>query len=296
VTEVNAIFNQITLECSEFLSLGVYIDFNLAKKSDTSTEVTIEIRRKIGSFDNAVELQNANHHFMDLVNYLSSVIVMSDEEFNKKYSAVLEAIANKSNEEAKPWFAKKNLATLYIILGIATLPFLIGFIILPIGLYARKKNKEYLNSNWGVLLLIISLGLGYTASAQWTYETVNNGFDTPYKIAYTADNNGSWLKLENVDGAISFYIAGGYTCEDYVTVDVSFLVGGVYKKYTFSAVTSGDGDVVFFMDNLLTADCLADFKACNILKLRINDVTCGIDTFEFKMFGSTAALNYVINK
>ena len=64
VTEINATFNQVTLECSEFLSLGVYIDINLAKKSDTSTEVTIEIRRKIGSFDNAVELQNANYHFM----------------------------------------------------------------------------------------------------------------------------------------------------------------------------------------------------------------------------------------
>lgn len=148
VTDINPIFNQITLECSEFLSLGVYIDFNLAKKTETSTEVTIEIRRKIGSFDNAVELQNANHHFTDLVNYLSEVIVMSEEEFNRKYSAVLANMLNKSNEDAKPWFAKKNIATLYIILGIVTIPFLIGFIILPIGIYARKKNREYMNSNW----------------------------------------------------------------------------------------------------------------------------------------------------
>ena len=74
------------------------------------------------------------------------------------------------------------------------------------------------------LLITIGLALSYTASGQWTYETVNNGLDAPYRIAYTAENNGSWLKLENVDGAISFYIAGGYTCEDYITVDVSFLV------------------------------------------------------------------------
>ena len=148
VTEINATFNQVTLECSEFLSLGVYIDINLAKKSDTSTEVTIEIRRKIGSFDNAVELQNANYHFKDLVNHLSTVIVLSDEEFNRKYSAVLAKIANKSDEDSKPWFAKKNLATLYIILGFLTLPILIGFILLPVGIYARKKNKEYMNSNW----------------------------------------------------------------------------------------------------------------------------------------------------
>ena len=81
------------------------------------------------------------------------------------------------------------------------------------------------------LLLLIGLALSYTASAQWTYETVNNGFDEPYRIAYTAENEGSWLKLENVKGEISFYIAGGYTCEDYVIVDISFLVNGVYKKY-----------------------------------------------------------------
>jgi hypothetical protein len=62
------------------------------------------------------------------------------------------------------------------------------------------------------------------------------------------------------------------------------------------SITSADGADVFIIDNLLIADCLADFKACNILKLRINDVTCGIDSFEFKMSGSTAALNYVINK
>ena len=148
VSEINAIFNQVTLECVEFLSLGVFIDFNLVKKSDTSTEVTIEIRRKIGSFNTDVEIQNANYHFTDLVNHLSSVIVLSDYDFNTKYSDVLANIANKSNEEAKPWFAKKNLATLYIILGIVTIPFLIGFIIFPIGIYARKKNKEYMNSNW----------------------------------------------------------------------------------------------------------------------------------------------------
>ena len=292
VSEINAIFNQVTLDCVEFLSLGVYIDFNLVKKSDTSTEITIEIRRKIGSFDSDVEIQNANYHFTDLVNYLSSVIVLSDDEFNKKYSAVLTNIANKSDEDAKPWFAKKNLATLYIILGFLTLPILIGFILLPVGIYARKKNREYLDS-WKTVLLILGLSLSYTASAQWTYENVNNGFDDPYKIAYTKENNGSWLKLENVGGDISFYIAGGYTCEDNVTVDISFMVNGVYKKYTYAATTSEDKTDVFIIDNILIEDCLSDFKACTALKLRVNDTTCGSDSFDFKMSGSTAALNFV---
>jgi hypothetical protein len=35
-----------------------------------------------------------------------------------------------------------------MVLGFLTLPLLIGFILLPLGIYARKKNKEYMNSNW----------------------------------------------------------------------------------------------------------------------------------------------------
>lgn len=147
LTEVNPIFNQVILECLEFLSLGVFIDFNLVKKSDTSTEITMEIRRKIGSFDTDVEVQNANYHFKDLIEHLSQVIVLSDADFNKKYSAIIENINKAKEEDDKPWFAKKNVATAYIILGVVTLPFLIGFLILPLGIYARNKNKQYLNNN-----------------------------------------------------------------------------------------------------------------------------------------------------
>jgi hypothetical protein len=147
LTEVNPIFNQVILECLEFLSLGVFIDFNLVKKSDTSTEITMEIRRKIGSFDTDVEVQNANYHFKDLIDHLSQVIVLSDSDFNKKYSAIIENISKAKEEDDKPWYAKKYVATLYIILGIVTIPLLIGFLILPIGIYARMKNKQYLNNN-----------------------------------------------------------------------------------------------------------------------------------------------------
>ena len=146
LTEINAIFNQVTLDCVEFLSLGVFIDFNLVKKSDTSTEITMEIRRKIGSFDTDVEVQNANYHFTDLIKYLSEIIVLSDADFNKKYSNAIEKISKAKEEDDKPWYAKKYVATIYIILGIVTIPLLIGFLILPIGIYARMKNKQYLNS------------------------------------------------------------------------------------------------------------------------------------------------------
>lgn len=147
VSEINETFNQVILECLEFLSLGVFIDFNLVKKSETSTEITIEIRRKIGSFDTDVEVQNANYHFTDLLKYLSEIIVLSDIDFNKKYSSIIENVNKTKEEDNKPWFAKKYVANLYIILGIVTIPFLIGFLILPVGIYAKMQKNKYLAAN-----------------------------------------------------------------------------------------------------------------------------------------------------
>ena len=143
------------------------------------------------------------------------------------------------------------------------------------------------------LLLLIGLALSYTASAQWTYKTIDNGFDPPYRIAYTVENKGSWLKLENTGDGVFFYISGGYTCDDELTVDLSFMVNGAYKKYTFNAATSSDRETVFFIDSLLAETCLDDFKACSSIKLRVNDTTCDSGIYEFKMTGSTAALNFV---
>jgi hypothetical protein len=56
------------------------------------------------------------------------------------------------------------------------------------------------------LLITIGLVLSYTASAQWVSKTINNGFDAPYKIAYTDVAQNQWLKLENYNNEISFYI------------------------------------------------------------------------------------------
>jgi hypothetical protein len=44
-----------------------------------------------------------------------------------------------------------------------------------------------------ITLLLITASPSYS---QWTFKQVKNGFDDPYKIAYTASNNGAVLKLE----------------------------------------------------------------------------------------------------
>ena len=67
----NPMFNQFTLEASEFLSLGVFIDINLSQQGDNRTEINIEVRRKLGAFDNWVEVQNANEHIQKIIDGLS---------------------------------------------------------------------------------------------------------------------------------------------------------------------------------------------------------------------------------
>ena len=67
-------FNQYTLEASEFLSLGVFIDINLNEVSPTKTEINIEVRRKLGAFDTWVEVQNANEHIQNLINAISKAL------------------------------------------------------------------------------------------------------------------------------------------------------------------------------------------------------------------------------
>ena len=146
------------------------------------------------------------------------------------------------------------------------------------------------------LLLILGLALSYTASAQWVSKKIDNGFDTPYKIAYTDVAQNQWLKLENYKNEISFYIGGVYICDGIVSVDMSFLVDGVYQKYNLlECYTSDDSETVFFVDNLTTHEMLSSFKSATSVKIRINDTTCDSETYEFRMSGSTAAYNFVVN-
>ena len=80
------------------------------------------------------------------------------------------------------------------------------------------------------LTLIFTLFLSVNLSAQWVYKTITDGFDDPYKIAYTDNPTGAYLKMENVDGKVAFYIKGGYFCDDQLTYDFVFQLGEeVYK-------------------------------------------------------------------
>jgi hypothetical protein len=143
------------------------------------------------------------------------------------------------------------------------------------------------------LVLLFSVSMAYS---QWTYERVDNGFDEPYRIAYTKVNNDCILKLENVNGEVAFYIQGGYFCDEEPLVEMSFLVGSEYHKFYANGTKGDDSKVVFIMDDITGSNILADFKNCSILKIRITDDICDDEIFNFNMTNSTSAYKYILNQ
>jgi len=145
-------------------------------------------------------------------------------------------------------------------------------------------------------LIITCLFCSFFSHSQWTYETVNNGFDDPFRIAYTKEMNGAVLKLENVEGFVFFYLQGSYTCEDYPMVEVICVTGSSNNKYTFYGSTSEDKTVVFITDDLENSGMLTDFKNATSIKLRINETYCDTEIFSFNMSKSSSAYTFINNK
>lgn len=140
------------------------------------------------------------------------------------------------------------------------------------------------------LILLANISL-----AQWTSRNVDNGFDPAYHICYTKESNNSVLKLENVDGEIALYLQGGYFCSDVTEVDISFMVNGVWKKYTTTATKSSDSKLLFLIDDMTTSDALIDFLNATLVKLRVNEEYCETEYYQFNMSGSTAAYKFIKN-
>jgi hypothetical protein len=135
----------------------------------------------------------------------------------------------------------------------------------------------------------------FYASSQWSYERVDNGFDDPYRIAYTKVNNNAILKLENVGGSIAFYLQGKYFCDPYPMVEMSFLVGSEYKKFYVEGVLNDDSDCIFLLNDINGSNILDAFKSCSIMKLRVNDTDCSTEIYTFNMTKSSSAFTYILN-
>jgi hypothetical protein len=132
-------------------------------------------------------------------------------------------------------------------------------------------------------------------SAQWSYKVQDNGFDPPYKIAYTAENNGAALYLIKLDTSIVLSVSGGYYCEDNPIVDVVFVVNGTDKKFSVEGYKGGSSDVVYISWDLDENPLFLEaFKTSTSVRIRINESYCTTEIYTFKMTSSKAAYDFII--
>ncbi len=119
--KANPVLNQFTFEAFEFLSLGVYIDINCFSLNDQRTEVSIEVKRKIGSFDKSHEVSLANTHLSAITDLISESIsadpnarLVKASQVEKEKRDKEEALKNKIEEERrKSDEEKQNNPALY---------------------------------------------------------------------------------------------------------------------------------------------------------------------------------------
>lgn len=150
--------------------------------------------------------------------------------------------------------------------------------------------------------LIIALLTATNTFAQWTYKTVDNKFDEPFKKAINLDyKTAGMMILEKSDYNFElgfnvpfFAVKGTYFCEEYPYVDFVFFVGGVKYNYSFVGATSTDKEYIFFNDEIWTAEFIRDFKSASKVLVRVNQSYCDNDYYEFNFSGSTAAFNFII--
>jgi len=155
------------------------------------------------------------------------------------------------------------------------------------------------------LFFIIFSSLALNINAQWVIKNIDNGFDDPYKYAYSSEPKNRFIKIEPYDAfepKVLFFLGGEYYCGDGpVLVELSFQVNGQNKKHSSMCklFSIEEDDYVLISENLINEDYLSDFKASSTMKIRINDYDCESDdniqtVYSFSMSGSSSALNFVL--
>lgn len=146
-----------------------------------------------------------------------------------------------------------------------------------------------------LLFIATALFVG-NANAQWQTKKIDNGFDPPYHIASCEDIKGNFIKLENFgEGKIALILYTGYFCTEQPFVELSYKMDTGWSKFSGNAIMrTSDKKKIIISINIDNA-MFSEFRKSSILKIRVDDEHCGKAIYEFKMIGSTNAINYVIN-
>lgn len=133
------------------------------------------------------------------------------------------------------------------------------------------------------------------ANAQWEVKTVDNGFDAPFKVAYSKSASGKeFIKLwKNDDGTVGLLMYEGYMCSERPYVEMTFIVNGEYEKYDgLFAVTAENKKQFYILSDVSSIE--TDFRQASEFKIRVTDGSCGMEIYTFDMTGSSAALDFML--
>lgn len=147
------------------------------------------------------------------------------------------------------------------------------------------------------LLFFAVIFMTNMAYSQWVFQTVDNGIDVPYKIAYNSSSDKkAILKMEQSREGVALYVSGSYFCDESPSIDVALMVNSEPQRYRFYGFKSSDNETVFILLNMLEseqAQFLRDFKASTKFIVRINETHCTSDIFTFNMMNSTKAFEFM---
>lgn len=148
------------------------------------------------------------------------------------------------------------------------------------------------------IIFTLALLCANSVTAQWTFKEITDGFDDPYRVAFTESYESAYLKLENVDGKIAFFVKGGFYCDESLTCDFVFSNATENYKTSLIGITSSAKDIVFFTFDLFgeSEEFVTWFKKCSKVKIRIIESHCTTNYYDFSMGKSSTALDFMLNK
>lgn len=276
-TGANAIFNQYTFEALEFLSLGVFVDINLNSISENKTEITVEIRRKFGSFNQSHEVTKANEHLVKIFDAIAKLTAMSLEEIDelKNPKEKINTITNKQETnkskgiDSNSWYEKNWLVILLCI------------IFFPVGLYALWKNSS-ISNGWKIAVtcffgIVILLNIGDNKEVGTNTETTTSA--TP-KEAEAPIVEETKPDIEILKQSSTYEdVMDAYTIHCRVRNNTDELVNYVDLKATFydkqgNIVGTGLGNAVNFAAGAeKTIDVMGmDIQNCDTYEVQVDNI------------------------
>lgn len=283
-TSANAIFNQYTFEALEFLSLGVFIDINLNSVSENKTEITVEVRRKLGSFNQSHEVTKANEHLVKIFDAIAKLTTMSLEEIDelKKPKQNIKTITNKQETDknkgidSNSWYEKNWLVILLCI------------IFFPVGLYALWKNSS-ISNGWKIAVtcffgIVILVNIGDKKEVATNTETTTSATqkeaEAPKVEETTPEVEETKPDIEILKQSSTYEdVMDAYTIHCRVRNNTDELINYVDLKATFydkqgNIVGTGMGNAVNFAAGAeKTIDVMGmDIQNCDTYEVQVDNV------------------------